>query len=375
MCRRIYREPRRDAQGWRTAGSILPVGAGSDDQSRKPGETPMTRSVCLVTPARNAARTIGRCLECAVAILERGDLQRIIVVDDGSTDGTAEIAEKFPVTCIRSEAGGRSSARNRGWQAAEEEIIWFVDADCEAEPDALAELLPCFNDPQVGGAGGSYKLLEGRGLLYRLVHEEIIERHRRMPNRVNFLGTFNAAYRRSVLETFGGFDPSLARAQDADLSYRVCGAGYRLGFCAASRVAHNNYTTWWPYLRAQAQQGYWRVWLHLRHTSHAAGDSYSDAFDHVQPPLAMLLLASLPLLIPPPTRFLAPSVGIALALVQVPMTVRLVRRTKRLAYLCFAAMSFVRAFARGLGLAWAVLAYLPSRLTGRHQAREKNSRP
>jgi glycosyltransferase involved in cell wall biosynthesis len=335
----------------------------------------MGHSVCLVIPARNAARTIGRCLECAVAIRERGDLQRIIVVDDGSTDETAEIAQKFPVTCIRSEAGGRSSARNRGWQAAEEEIIWFVDADCEAEPDALAELLPCFDDPNVGGAGGSYKLLEGRSLLYRLVHEEIVERHRRMPDRVNFLGTFNAAYRRSVLEALHGFDRTPSRAEDADLSYRVYGTGYQLGFSATSRVAHNNYTTWWPYLRAQAQEGYWRVWLHLRHTSHAAGDSYSNMFDHVQPPLAMLLLASLPLLIPPPTRFLAPSVAIGLALAQIPMTARLVRRTKRLAYLCFAAMSFVRAFARGFGLAWAVLSYLPARLTGRHQAREKNSSP
>lgn len=331
----------------------------------------MDRSVCLVIPARNAARTIGRCLECAVAIRERGDLQRIIVVDDGSTDKTAEIAETFPITCIRSEAGGRSSARNRGWQAAEEEILWFVDADCEAEPDALAELLPFFDDPTVGGAGGSYKLLEGRGLLYGLVHEEIIERHRRMPDRVNFLGTFNAAYRRSVLESFGGFDPSLARAQDADLSYRVCGAGHRLGFNAASRVAHNNYTTWWPYLRAQAQQGYWRVWLHLRHTSHAAGDSYSNVFDHVQPPLAMLLLASLPLLILSPTRFLAPSVAIALALTQIPMTVRLVRRTKRVSYIAFAAMSFVRAFARGFGMTWAVLSTLPARLRRNQQSANK----
>ena len=318
----------------------------------------MDRTVCLVIPARNAAKTVHRCLAAAATILEQQQLAQIIVVDDGSTDDTAKIAADVPVTCMRSPPRGRSAARNLGWRAAKEEIIWFIDADCIPRPDALARLLPHFDDPKVGGAGGSFTMPDTGSLLAHLIHEEIIERHRGMPERVNFVATGNAAYRRSVLEQVGGFDERFTRAQDAELSYRAREAGFELAFAADSRVEHFHDTRLWPYLRTQAQQGYWRLWLHLRHSSPAAGDSYSSIIDHVQPPLAIALLASLPLLLFGPTRLIPPALAILLAAAPVPMTLRIVRRTRRVGHLFYAPMSFVRAFARGLGLTWGVLSGL-----------------
>ncbi len=321
----------------------------------------MCGSVCLVIPAYNAATTLRQCLGATAPLLEQGQLSRIIVVDDGSTDATPDIAAEFPVTCIRRDHAGRGSARNVGWRAATEDVVWFLDADCVAEPDALEKLLPHLDDPKVGGVGGSFAGSATQPLLASLIHEEIIERHRTMPRRVNFVATGNAAYRREVLERVGGFDEAFLRAQDADLSYRVRAAGLELAFAPNSRVCHAHETRCRPYLKTQLQQGYWRFWLHLRHTAPATGDSYSRLSDNAQPPLALLWLLSLPLLLAKGGWIAPAALTALLAIAQVPMTLRIVSRTKKLRHLLFAPMSFIRAFARALGLCCAAIVWLTKR--------------
>ena len=167
-----------------------------------------------------------------------------------------------------------------------------------------------------------------------------------MPKRVNFLATFNVLYRRSVLEQIGGFDERFLKGEDAELAFSVMEAGRELRFEIDSRVKHFHPTRWQSYLRTQRQQGYWRVWLHLRHHGHSTGDSYSSLLDHVQPPLAVLAVAALPLM---------------LGLASIPMTLRLLSRLREPRYLLYAVMSFVRAFWRGLGMVHGTLAYLGRR--------------
>ncbi len=322
------------------------------------GAMVMSSSVCLVIPARNAADTVEKSLAAARLILERGDLQEIILVDDGSADNTAELAKKMGVTCLRSKPLGRSAARNLGWKKATQDIIWFMDVDCVPEPDALACLLKAYDDPSVGGVGGSFTMPDEAPLLACLIHQEIIQRHQRMPNRVNFVATGNASYRREVLEHVGGFDEGFIRAQDAELSYRVRAAGYEIAFSADSRVRHFHDTKLRPYLKAQFQQGYWRVWLHARHASHATGDSYSSLLDNLQPPLAMLVLALAVFSYWPAGRWGALAAACFLVLMPVPMALKLVQRTGKLKYLCYIPFSFCRAFARGAGLTLGSLCYL-----------------
>ena len=76
----------------------------------------VNEKVCLVIPARNAGETIKECLEAALKIKAAGQLSRIIVVDDGSTDDTAQIVKNLSVDCISTEPRGRSAARNTGWK-------------------------------------------------------------------------------------------------------------------------------------------------------------------------------------------------------------------------------------------------------------------
>ncbi|MFH0980043.1 MAG: glycosyltransferase [Planctomycetota bacterium] len=318
----------------------------------------MSMAVSLVIPGRNASGTIRQCLEAVVPLVGRDALQEIIFVDDGSTDASAEIVKPFPVRYLRGAGKGPGSARNIGWRAAQHPIVWFIDSDCVAEPDALDRLLPHLDDPKVAGVGGSYGNMEEDSLLACLIHEEIVERHLAMPSRVNFLATFNVAYRRSVLEQVRGFDERFLKGQDAELSWRVLEAGYELAFEVNSRVKHYHPVSWRSYLRTQRQQGYWRVWMYMAHRGHAAGDSYSSFVDHLQPPLAMLVLACVPLSAFPLTFWVTPVLLALLLGAQIPMTWKLLRRLRKVRYLGFAFMSFARAFWRGVGLTMGTLATL-----------------
>lgn len=313
--------------------------------------------VSLVIPVRDGRATIGACLESVIAIRDApgSPLDKIIVVDDASEDETPAIVRGFDVTLIGGDGKGPGSARNMGWRAARHPLVWFVDADCLARPDALDKLLGALTDESIAGVGGSYDNALPNSRLATLIHEEIATRHARMDERVNFLATFNVLYRRAALEELGGFDPRYRKAQDAEFAYRAVEAGHELRFARASRVVHHHPTSLAKYLTTQSAQGYWRVFLHLRHRSPSSGDSYSSLLDHAAPPLACLCVASLPLIVLP-VGWIAPLILFAsLFAMQLPMTVAIVARTKRPAHLLFAPMAFARSFARATGMCFGVL--------------------
>ncbi len=315
----------------------------------------MTGTVTLVIPCRNAERFLHACLDALLPILETDELEEVIVVDDGSTDSTPEILAQYPVRVIRGEGKGAAAARNLGWREAKTPLIWFVDADCVASPDALALLLPHLEDPEVGGVGGSYDNMVPESLLGTLIHEEILVRHRRMPSEVNVLATFDVVYRRSVLEEINGFDPTCFWAHDAELAFRVRKAGHRLRFEPRSRVGHFHPIRWLSYLRKQGKQGFYRVLLYLRHPQRMGGDSYTALSDVMQPPLAMLVIASLPLLLLSGWRWVPLALSLALMMLHSSITWNILRHTGKLSLVSFTWMSFVRSFYRGIGMTLGVL--------------------
>lgn len=332
---------------------------------------PQPADVTLVIPGRNAERTIRGCLDAAVSLLGREGLSGIIFVDDGSTDPTPRIVAEYPVTCLRRDGKGPGGARNVGWRAATTPLVWFMDADCVVEPDALRLLLPHLDDPEVAGVGGSYANLHPESLLACLIHEEIRERHLSMGRDVDYLGSFNVLYRREVLESVDGFDeerfnaPGAPGAEDADLSYRITKQGHRLRAEPRALTGHHHPTRLRRYLRAQRLHGYWATRLYLSHRDRALENSYSNAVDHVQPVVAIAALVALPGLAFPRFRLLSVALLVVLLVLHLPMTWRLVRRTGTWRMTWFAPLGMVRAVARGIGMGRGVLGLVLERIKPR----------
>lgn len=317
-------------------------------------------TVSLVIPGRNCAATLPACLQALAAVRAQpgAPLLETIFVDDGSTDASAAIAAAHGATVLRGTGSGAGAARNLGWRAARGELVWFVDSDCVARPDALALLLPEFADPAVGAVGGAYDNGCPDSLLATLIHEEIAARHRAMPRAVDFLASFHVCYRRSALASLGGFDERYLRGQDAELSYRAVEHGFQLRFVLGSRVAHFHERDLLPYLRNQRRQGYWRAFLHAERRGHAGGDSYSRLSDHLQPPVALATLPAAALAIWPGWWPLLAAGFVLLALLQVPMLLRLRPALGTPRAVAFAALSLLRAYWRGVGFAAGAVAWL-----------------
>lgn len=315
--------------------------------------------VSLICPVYNARRTIGDVIDACLKIDFR-DLE-LIFVDDGSTDGSAEIMSQYRVKVIRQSNGGPAKARNTGWRAASGDICFFTDSDCLPRPDVITVLVNHFGDEKVGGAGGTYEIANPQSLLARLIHAEIISRHRAMPVQVDYLGSFNCAYRKKALEEVGGFNEEFtaASAEDNDLSYRVVENGWKLTTDNSAVVGHFHETSLLRYCRQQYNHGKWRVKLYREHKNRVSGDSYASFFDLIQPPVALVILLSLPLLVLESVRgiYLLP-VGFYLLLL-VPRPVSIAVRTMRFENLLLLPLTFIRGFARGLGLAVGMVRFLP----------------
>src|ERR687886_811536 len=136
-------------------------------------------SISIIIPALNAGGTIDRCL----AALSRQSLPRasfeVIVVDDGSTDGTAEVARRWGAVVIRLDRNaGPAAARNAGLAASRGNRIVFTDADCEPADTFVAALTAELRDARVGGAKGAYTTRQC-SLVARFVQHEYESRYRR----------------------------------------------------------------------------------------------------------------------------------------------------------------------------------------------------
>jgi glycosyltransferase involved in cell wall biosynthesis len=322
-------------------------------------------NVSLVIPGRNCQTTLAACLDAVVPLLERGELAEIIFVDDGSTDRSREVAAQYPVRIIHGSGQGPGAARNLGWRAASGEAIWFIDSDCVAEPAALRRLVALLTEPRVAGVGGSYGNMCPESLTACLIHEEIVARHERMPTEVNYLSTFNVLYRRSVLEELGGFDETryTVSSEDAQFAFRLIAADYKLRFDAHSRVKHFHPTSFRRYLVTQQRHGFYRVRLYADFPRRVSGDSYTTLADHLQPPLAMLILLLLPFALTP--YWCIPLLAtLLLVALQLPMAATLFVRTQQARYLAYIPFGFVRAVRRGFGMTVGVLDVAWSKLSG-----------
>jgi glycosyltransferase involved in cell wall biosynthesis len=180
-----------------------------------------TADVSVIIPAFRAAGTIGRALASVAA--QRRPPREVVVVDDGSDDGTADAAEamrgalgRIALQVIRQPNQGAGAARNSALAAATGALVAFLDADDEWLPEKLARSLPCLDDPEVVLVAHNYIRRHPNG------SEETIDCTRHVHGASPFaalyqrgyIGTCTVVARRHAVKAAGGFDSGLKVAQD-----------------------------------------------------------------------------------------------------------------------------------------------------------------
>lgn len=195
-------------------------------------------SVSVIVPAFNEVKVIERTIDSLLAS-EYPDLE-IIVVDDGSTDGTFELAKKSfagndRVSIYRKENGGKAEALNFGWRKANGEIIIALDADTMFAPETIAALAHRFADERIGAVAGNAKVgnrinivTKWQALEY-VTSQNFDRRAFASLNCITVVPGSVGAWRRSVLEETGGFS-SDTLAEDQDLTIQVRKLGYKIGY-------------------------------------------------------------------------------------------------------------------------------------------------
>jgi cellulose synthase/poly-beta-1,6-N-acetylglucosamine synthase-like glycosyltransferase/peptidoglycan/xylan/chitin deacetylase (PgdA/CDA1 family) len=202
---------------------------------------PVTEPVTVIVPAYNESAGI----EAAVRSLVASDHPvEVIVVDDGSTDGTADLVESLNlpgVRVIRQLNAGKPAALNNGLQAASYELIVMVDGDTVFEPDAVRMLVQPFADLSVGAVSGNAKVGNRGGLLGRWQHIEYVvgfNLDRRLFDLAECMPTVPGAvggFRRGALERIGGLS-DVTLAEDTDLTMALCRDGWRVVYEERARA-------------------------------------------------------------------------------------------------------------------------------------------
>lgn len=180
-------------------------------------------TISVVIPCLNAEQFLGEAIESALSQSLQPD--EIVVVDDGSTDGSADVAASFgsKVRVVQGPRSGVGAARQAAVTAARGDLVAILDADDIWESDKLKYQVAQFADPSIGlvycRARRFDRLgLSNKGIPVRLQEGEVFE-HLYMRNFV--VSPSMVVARRSALIEAGGFDSDLRNAEDVDLWLRV----------------------------------------------------------------------------------------------------------------------------------------------------------
>ena len=229
---------------------------GQDNAALPHRPLPSYPFVSIIVCSFNGAKTLAECLES----LGRIDYPNyeVILVDDGSTDNTPEIAARFPaVRYVHQTNHGLSHARNHGAAIAKGEIFAYTDSDCMADPDWLYYLLSTLLGGNYAGVGGPNVSPPAQSWV-----QACVAAAPGGPSHVLLTDTVaehipgcNMAWYRWAFENIGGFDPEYHKAgDDVDFCWRVQQAGHAIAFSPTAVVWHHRRFT----LRAfrKQQEGY-----------------------------------------------------------------------------------------------------------------------
>lgn len=240
---------------------------GQDNAALPHRPLPSYPFVSIIVCSYNGAKTLGECLES----LGRLDYPHyeVILVDDGSTDNTREIAARFPsVRYVHQTNHGLSHARNHGAALARGEIFAYTDSDCMADPDWLYYLLSTLLSGDYAGVGGPNVSPPAQNWV-----QACVAAAPGGPSHVLLTDTVaehipgcNMAWYRWTFENVGGFDPEYHKAgDDVDFCWRVQQAGHTIAFSPTAVVWHHRRFTLRAFRKQQEGYGEAESMLRFKH--------------------------------------------------------------------------------------------------------------
>jgi O-antigen biosynthesis protein len=257
---------------YRDARDVDEWGFGVTDRKRRPKaalakvatvfrEVPFPATVSwprvsVIVCTHNGGAALAECLE-GITSLDYPDYE-VIVVDDGSSDATGEIARRFAVRLIQTENRGLGAARNRGLAEANARIVAYIDDDATPDPHWLRYLVGTLLSTPHVGVGGPNIPPGGQGAVADAVaHAPGGPTHVLLTDRdAEHIPGCNMAFWRAPLIDAGGFDPRFRVAgDDVDICWRLHECGWTLGYSPSAVVWHRRRESVRGFFRQQRGYG------------------------------------------------------------------------------------------------------------------------
>ncbi|MCQ4206562.1 bifunctional polysaccharide deacetylase/glycosyltransferase family 2 protein [Streptomyces longispororuber] len=282
LARRHYRQRNKRSFGW-----------GS----------PVVRPVSVIVPAYNERECIANTVDSLAASTHPIE---IIVVDDGSSDGTADIVEGLGhpnVRVVRQENAGKPAALNNGVRHARYDLVVMMDGDTVFEPDTVARLVQPFADPQVGAVAGNAKVGNRNTLIGAWQHIEYVmgfNLDRRMYDLLRCMPTIPGAigaFRRDDVLAVGGMSEDTL-AEDTDITIALHRAGRRVVYEERARAwteAPGSFRQLWSQRYRWSYGTMQALWKHRRSL---VDSGPSGRFGRIGMPLVVLFQIVTPVFAP-----------------------------------------------------------------------------
>lgn len=225
-----------------TASQAIELAPGKDSTKLAPIGTPL---VSVIIPVYNSSKYIQKAIESVLSQTYRH--YEIIVVDDGSTDGTRRKLELYQnrIRYVFQENQGSAAARNTGLKLARGELVAFLDSDdLWSMSEKLEKQVACFaKNPDLGGINTGWRIIDGADK-----HIKTVQPWHKAPQldletwlKKKCVRTSAMMFRRSWLDKVGGFDPELRQSHDVDLILRLSLAGCKTEWLKEETVCYRQH--------------------------------------------------------------------------------------------------------------------------------------
>lgn len=219
--------------------------------------------VSIVIPVKDRAADLRNCLISLQQLDYPQEKLEVVVVDDGSSDDTPQVAKALGAQLVASGAtgGGPALARNKGAAHASGEILAFIDSDCTASKQWLMELLPVFADSDVAAVGGWVDGMYSESALdrYEAVMSSLNLGRREMSGGQGgdtfYLPSCNLLMRKEAFTSARGFRSELQVGEDVDLTWRLRDAGWKIVYLPMGTVFHAHRSKLWPFMKRRFDYG------------------------------------------------------------------------------------------------------------------------